>query len=575
MLHTKLSRQNVRVRWQVNITKLELTHFGKFHMKTITFTSGLNVVYGKNEAGKSTIHAFVRSMLFGIPETEEGNARYEHYRPWDTPDEYSGKMWISKEGKTYRIERSFLRTAISCTVFNETDNVLLEPAKHKLRELLDGLTETNYMNTICIEQMKNSAEPHLAKELQELAVNASLSKNMHIDVEKAKQELSLKKQSLEAQLITDAQKVHQENIKLASESQSRLSRLQRSRYIREKQSAELLQQISKEQKQAEEDYMSYERQRDELRRRYEADKKASENAMVDEDSSKKSISWIIWIIIGIVAWIFTIYRYKVFGMENRESFWILTGGICAVFICIMIAFFSVWRGKEKRKNMTAARKLSEELGIKFEESLNAFEECKTKAPESADKRCKPLKEQYAKAQRELSYLIHQQREEENTLEVIAQKEQKLKGAASENERLSAEIEAVDMAIKTITHVSARIRATFGNLLNSEASRILSDITKGRYEKLVIGQDMKVRVFSAGKSVELESISRGTIEQVYLSVRVAAAKLLWKDEPMPFLFDDVFAYYDDERLEAAMDMLKKCGHQIIIFSCHSREDSLLG
>ena len=41
-----------------------------------------------------------------------------------------------------------------------------------------------------------------------------------------------------------------------------------------------------------------------------------------------------------------------------------------------------------------------------------------------------------------------------------------------------------------------------------------------------------------------------------------------------LFDDVFAYYDDERLAAAIDMLKKCGHQVIIFSCHSREDSLL-
>ena len=41
-----------------------------------------------------------------------------------------------------------------------------------------------------------------------------------------------------------------------------------------------------------------------------------------------------------------------------------------------------------------------------------------------------------------------------------------------------------------------------------------------------------------------------------------------------LFDDVFAYYDDARLAAAIDMLKKCGHQVIIFSCHSREDSLL-
>lgn len=91
----------------MNILKLELTHFGKFHLKTITFTSGLNIVYGKNEAGKSTIHAFVRSMLFGIPDTEEGNERYSHYLPWETPHDFCGRMWIKKDDKVYRIERNF------------------------------------------------------------------------------------------------------------------------------------------------------------------------------------------------------------------------------------------------------------------------------------------------------------------------------------------------------------------------------------------------------------------------------------------------------------------------------------
>ena len=160
--------------------------------------------------------------------------------------------------------------------------------------------------------------------------------------------------------------------------------------------------------------------------------------------------------------------------------------------------------------------------------------------------------------------MHEQKEEEKILLSLEENDQKLKGAAAENARLAEEIESVNMALKTMDHVSERIRATFGNLLNSEASKILFDITDGKYEKVVIGQDMKVRVYADERE----------IEQIYLSIRVAAAKLLWQDEPMPFLFDDVFAYYDDERLAAAINMLKKCGHQVIIFSCHSREDSLL-
>ena len=58
-------------------------------------------MYGKNEAGKSTIHAFVRSMLFGIPDTKEGNERYSHYLPWETPHDFCGRMWIKKDDKVY------------------------------------------------------------------------------------------------------------------------------------------------------------------------------------------------------------------------------------------------------------------------------------------------------------------------------------------------------------------------------------------------------------------------------------------------------------------------------------------
>ena len=48
------------------INKLEIKNFGKFHEKQVKFGSGINVVYGENESGKSTLHTFIRSMLFGM-----------------------------------------------------------------------------------------------------------------------------------------------------------------------------------------------------------------------------------------------------------------------------------------------------------------------------------------------------------------------------------------------------------------------------------------------------------------------------------------------------------------------------
>ena len=307
----------------MNILKLELTHFGKFHLKTITFTSGLNIVYGKNEAGKSTIHAFVRSMLFGIPDTEEGNERYSHYLPWETPHDFCGRMWIKKDDKVYRIERNFLRPQPTVRIFDDETDESLQPAKQHLRQILSGLTETSYLNTICIEQLKSATDPQLAKELEDMAVNASQSKNLNIDVKQAKQELLLKKQSLQSQIVNDVDSVHQKNQKMADESGKRLSRLQRSRYIREKQSSDLQTKIETERRQAEEELMAYERERNELRRRYESDKKASENAANANMTAAGGHGWLIWLVLAVLAGAFSIYRYSSVGMTNRGDFWIL------------------------------------------------------------------------------------------------------------------------------------------------------------------------------------------------------------------------------------------------------------
>ena len=67
------------------IKSIELTHFGKFHGKKMEFRPGLNVFAAQNEAGKTTIHAFIRGMFYGI-ERGRGRAskedRYLHYEPW-------------------------------------------------------------------------------------------------------------------------------------------------------------------------------------------------------------------------------------------------------------------------------------------------------------------------------------------------------------------------------------------------------------------------------------------------------------------------------------------------------------
>ena len=85
----------------MRLLELHIDGFGKFHDRTISFNDGINIIYGKNEAGKSTLHTFIRGMLFGI---ERGRGRaakndlYTKYEPWENSGTYEGWLRLEKDG---------------------------------------------------------------------------------------------------------------------------------------------------------------------------------------------------------------------------------------------------------------------------------------------------------------------------------------------------------------------------------------------------------------------------------------------------------------------------------------------
>ena len=62
------------------ITSLEIFGFGKFHQFSLHFSDKYNVIYGENEAGKSTLHSFIRAMLFGVPSIPSRKEQFFRYR---------------------------------------------------------------------------------------------------------------------------------------------------------------------------------------------------------------------------------------------------------------------------------------------------------------------------------------------------------------------------------------------------------------------------------------------------------------------------------------------------------------
>ena len=103
----------------MKINKLKINSYGKVKNKDIEFNDGLNIIYGNNEAGKSTILSFIINSFYGISKNKKGKlvSDYEKYKPWYGED-FSGKIEYELDSnKKYEIYRDFNKK--NPKIFNE------------------------------------------------------------------------------------------------------------------------------------------------------------------------------------------------------------------------------------------------------------------------------------------------------------------------------------------------------------------------------------------------------------------------------------------------------------------------
>lgn len=190
----------------MKLLSLHIEGFGKFHNQDISFTDGLNVVYGQNEAGKSTLHTFIRGMLFGI-ERQRGRASkkdtYIKYEPW-TGGVYEGWLRLESGGEVFRIERRFQKGNKRLTIVNETLGREEEPTNALWDRLRCGLSETAYDNTISIGQLKCATDGGMVSELRNYIANLNTSGNIALNITKASTYLKTQRRQLENQLVPEA-----------------------------------------------------------------------------------------------------------------------------------------------------------------------------------------------------------------------------------------------------------------------------------------------------------------------------------------------------------------------------------
>ena len=133
--------------------------------------------------------------------------------------------------------------------------------------------------------------------------------------------------------------------------------------------------------------------------------------------------------------------------------------------------------------------------------------------------------------------------------------------------------ALTIAMETLAETSAELQRRFAPQIAQKAQELFGRLTCGRYDRLILEQNLSVSAATTDENTLHEALWRsdGTMDQLYLSVRLAVAEALTPDAPV--ILDDAFVRFDETRLKAAMALLKEESQdkQIIIFSCHDREE----
>lgn len=496
------------------INEVIIKNFGKIKNKSYRFENGINIIYGENEAGKSTLHAFIKAMLFGM---ERGRGRaalsdeFVRYEPFENSNYYAGILKFQMGNRNFMLTRNFDKYHKSVELVCMDDGEILDAENGDLEVLLDGLTREVYDNTISISQLGVEPNGSLMASFNNYAASYYMTGDAYIDFEKATFILNEKKKQESKEI--KAALLKREKKKEALESEMTY--------------------IWRDVHQLEEELETFEE---------EIEAKKGEK----KKKQKSEIGYATdWRIHPIELLFFLVSTVLVFILIPRP--WNYVSAV----VVFLLGFIYTWNRIKVSKTQvkTEPEKILENIA-KTNDAL-PLEQLIWKK-ERVEEELQDKKQAYYNLREQLQDL-------DEMSELLIRQEEKRQG--------------INQAQTTLVALSKEMRSELERKLNERISQMICELTKGKYERVFFEQDMSLYVLTKEKKIPLFQLSEGTIQQMYYAMRIAFTEILFQ-EVYPFVFDETFVCFDDIRLSHVLRQLLGLKRQVLLFTCHKREQEML-
>jgi hypothetical protein len=157
---------------------------------------------------------------------------------------------------------------------------------------------------------------------------------------------------------------------------------------------------------------------------------------------------------------------------------------------------------------------------------------------------------------------------EPKIERLSFTEEQLEIEKENLKRLEERQEEFDLTKELLEKSYEEMKKNITPKFKNDFEEYIKLFTDGKYSKVFLNDGIFVELKN-GKNVAIDNLSFGTIQEIYLALRLAITNEL-SEETIPIILDEPFAYFDDDRLKFVLDSLSKINNQIIIFTCTERE-----
>lgn len=520
------------------IERLLIQDFGKYHQQEFKLNKGINLIYGANEAGKTTIQAFILGMLFGLEGMSETEAVdwVRHWKPRNA-ESFGGVMEWIQNGNRYCLQRNFNtgESVLEIKTGNHTQTITeLAGVQEELKGLLE-LSAEEYRNTLCISGEGAEYSENLYQSIRErCAMQEEGSSNTSL--KPAYQYLQQQREQLNRSGVEHAIQAlerKQKDLKLEE-------RLRELTQQREKLEQELLE-ISGEAKQ------------EQIKEDKEEAPQGKWKWLLEKGQSDPQMRLIINMIklllaFGVCALIFVLIFILPVSLYYKG--WLTV-------IVVAVAIYGGIRYTISKKHSKKAKA----SGIKNGTGTGIDTGTDTRKPE-ASARILECSHQLAELQVQENELL---KENSRQQEYRMQHQELIKQLSDIEEAL----QAIDLAETTIRNLAEQENDAYATHMSQKISEVLAKITRGHCVSVKLDAKLRIQVETTEGEWDVKYLSTGTQEQIWLAVRLAVAEEL-QTKHLPLILDDMFGTYDVQRLRMVMEYLSRyAAEQLIIFASDDR------